>query len=104
MYDPDLSNTKLYFKVLQVLKIFSDILGAANSELNEFSSHVPVDRHRNSSHLKDNLDEMMLVIDHNWDVVKSYYEEESRQLLSRIARLEEELKSLRDGVSGSALV
>jgi Mg2+ and Co2+ transporter CorA len=98
--DSDTQRSVLYFKVLQVLRIFSDSLLSSSNCLD-----VLIDNCWGSSKQSDRLkmshlvsSETAAVLRRNWDVVKTRHSAATKHLLARIARTTEEVKSLRDGV------
>lgn len=96
MFDPDLKKTRIYFKVLQVLRIFSVIIEAAEVAFESFSR----DHHHGrfyGSHGQP-LEEENLIIDHNWTTLKELHREKAKKLLFEISTMRKEIESLRDGV------
>ncbi|KAE9566578.1 hypothetical protein CGMCC3_g17258 [Colletotrichum fructicola] len=71
MYDPQLKKTKTYFKALQILRIFSDIIEEADIQV-ESLSHQQIRTQGQQAFRRENL-----VLNYNWTVVKSIHKEAS---------------------------
>ena len=103
MFDDSFERSKLYFKVLQLLRIFSDEIQTSVRDLeylnigetNTFIMREFLSLRRSTADTK--------VLQKNWETVMKYQTEAQDRLLNRIMDKEEEIKSLRDGV-GSILL
>ncbi|KAF3810284.1 hypothetical protein GCG54_00002742 [Colletotrichum gloeosporioides] len=96
MYDPQLTKTKTYFKALQILRIFSDIIEEADIQVESLSPHrIPsIQGSRGQwAFQRENL-----VLNYNWTIVKSFHKKASTKHLTRISALKKEIESLRDGL------
>ncbi|KAK2034148.1 hypothetical protein LX32DRAFT_724632 [Colletotrichum zoysiae] len=99
MYDPDLKRTRTYFKVLQILRIFSDIIETANVDFESFSDECSTKSYES---IRDGCfwrsAEEELVLNHNWAVVKAFHKERTKKLLLQTSAMSREIESLRDGL------
>lgn len=99
MYDPELKRTRTYFKVLQILRIFTDVIEDAEVAFESFSDECSGREHNG---LEDqSLQEEGSVIDHNWATLKALHQQKTKKLLFKISAMKKEIESLRDGVSQS---
>jgi hypothetical protein len=100
MFDDSFERSKLYFKVLQLLRIFSDEIRASVRDLellnmgNKDSATMEYLLRFLTAPLAD-----MKALQDNWEIVMKSQTEAQNRLLKRIADKAEEIKSLRDGVS-----
>lgn len=97
MYDPELKKTRTYFKVLQILRIFSDSIEAEEVAFGSFAGSRPL--HGYVGPGDQILQDEGLVIDHNWGTLKALHQEKTKKLLFKISVMKKEIESLRDGVS-----
>jgi hypothetical protein len=99
MFDDSFEVSRSYFTILQLLRIFSDSIHQSVEDLrqmkNKFSYKFPTGE----------LYEVKLlslptrqIIAANWEKVLSFQQQTGTELLSRIEKKTEEVKSLRDGV------
>ncbi|KAI0479925.1 hypothetical protein F4859DRAFT_453943 [Xylaria cf. heliscus] len=90
----------LYFKVLQILNNFSDIVRAAPSYLDRLSNNV-----RNSGRIDywfeesyPHTENTQNILKHNWKMVKERQRDASNRILSKLERTTNEVKSLQSGL------
>lgn len=82
MYDPELKKTKTYFKVLQILRIFTDLIEAADVNFESFSDKCikeGPDRSLLWGLREPPFHEEFLVLNQNWALVKSHHREVSKK-------------------------
>ncbi|KAK2762375.1 hypothetical protein CKAH01_16211 [Colletotrichum kahawae] len=96
MYDSDLKKTRTYFKVLQTLRIFSDIIEAAEVDFEWYSGFCSGGRFQEVRGRSFREEE--LVINHNWATLKAFHQEKGKKLLFKISAMRKEIESLRDGL------
>ncbi|KAK1853091.1 hypothetical protein CCHR01_04229 [Colletotrichum chrysophilum] len=96
MYDPELKKTRTYFKVLQILRLFSDIIEAGEVEFQSFSDRCS--GRWSYSPRGQSLKEEQLIIDQNWTTLKALHQEKTKGLLFKISVMKKEIESLRDGL------
>ncbi|KAK4445783.1 hypothetical protein QBC34DRAFT_412658 [Podospora aff. communis PSN243] len=104
MFDSSFERSRIYFKTLQVLRIFSQTVKSTRRAVYSlaperipkvFSIRTGATRpfiHPNTIATDDKI--LMA----NWKILWSYYLESEKQLLQQIAEKTEEIKSLRDGL------
>jgi hypothetical protein len=105
MFDSSFERSRIYFKTLQVLRIFSQTVKSTRRTVYTLAPEripkvfsVRTGTRRPFIHPDTNAtDDKILMA--NWKILWSYYLESEKQLLQRIAEKTEEIKSLRDGVS-----
>lgn len=108
MFDGSFARSKLYFRLLQILRIFSESIKETRETvtfLNPTSSDFAYDK----THFQDlidneatrpNAEHELRALESNWKIISQFYDEAEKLLLQRIATKTEEIKTLRDGVSG----
>jgi len=88
MFDDSFRRSRVYFRLLQILRIFFDSVRETGVQLNNM---------RPENTLISGFDDE--AIQDNWNIVVTYQAEVEKRLLQRIMEKTEEIKSLRDGVS-----
>jgi hypothetical protein len=109
MYDAHgLPRSKLYFEVLQILRIFSESIeqnvkhleelpGRVSFETGGFFDHwIQIER---EPRFQDVLPKVQEVLSFNWTKVTAVLKTSTERLRTRLDRKTEEVKGLRDGVS-----
>ncbi|KAI0546026.1 hypothetical protein F4679DRAFT_441134 [Xylaria curta] len=90
----------LYFKVLQILNNFSDMVRAAPSYLNTLSSgtrnQVIIDERFKASY--PYIEETKTIVQHNWEIVRDRQRDASSRILAKLERTTNEVKSLQSGL------
>ncbi|PMD39426.1 hypothetical protein L207DRAFT_583301 [Hyaloscypha variabilis F] len=108
MYDShDLPRSKLYFEVLQVLRIFSESIEQNFKHLEELPGRVSfetggyfdhwIDTERNPR-FQEVLPKVQEVLSFNWAKVTTILNSSTERLRTRLDRKTEEVKGLRDGI------
>lgn len=107
MFDDSFRRSKHYFELLQVLRIFTDLVDETRRNLDEVGRYF-VDSNKASSFLSPldapRRDREFRALKANWDVITRFHNEAEKLLLQRIAAKIDEIKSLRDGVSSNPLI
>jgi hypothetical protein len=107
MFDSSYSRSRVYFKTLEILRIFSDEIRPTGRQIRGWASRGFVDElvARDDGIfpgiLREDPDEDAALSD-NWRVLLQFYDEAEKRLLSKIAEKTREITSLRDGVSRSS--
>lgn len=107
MFDSTFERSRLYFTVLQALRIFSEWVQESGRELQQlkqdFDANIQSSGTRRgsigSSSGSESPNFFMKEIDEAWEKVISIHGASSKSLIDRIEKKEEEIKSFRDGVS-----
>lgn len=109
MFDSTFERSRLYFTVLQALRIFSEWIQESGRELQQlkqdFDANIQSSGTRrgsigsSSGSESPNFFMIMKEIDEAWEKVISIHGASSKSLIDRIEKKEEEIKSFRDGVS-----
>lgn len=93
----------LYFKVLQILRVFTDTVEEFKDDLQELqhrcgdpSGTLWTDGFQ---HTYGHMDDVRKVLDHNWKVVLRRQNTASEGILKRLEKSKQEVLALRDGVS-----
>ncbi|KAJ8126151.1 hypothetical protein O1611_g7486 [Lasiodiplodia mahajangana] len=95
MFDDNFERSKLYFTVLQILRIFGDRIRTVSSDLHMLDdlflkrTDFPMRRMRQHE---------LQAMRSNWELVRATQKKAERCLLDRILSKTEEMKSLRDGL------
>jgi len=103
MYDSSrLQRSDLYFEMLQILRIFSGSIAQSITDLERLAGHVRYCQECGLwkfpwEELKEQ--DAVKVINFNWNKVVSMQKKAASAALHQIERKNEEIKSLRDGVS-----
>ncbi|KAI1376339.1 hypothetical protein F4677DRAFT_88922 [Hypoxylon crocopeplum] len=95
MFDSSFKLSRLYFTVLQLLRIMDEWVEQSVTDLKNLRDEWLQKKHNHTSHLS--ADELRS-IEKNWDTAVSSMELRAKKLLYRINRKTEEVKSLRDGL------
>ncbi|RYO83328.1 hypothetical protein DL766_000067 [Monosporascus sp. MC13-8B] len=100
MFDASFIRSRFYFEVIQMLRIFSDIIRETGRDLQTMVSDPNM-----ASHLswKDDHDEALRensksILRANWDIVEVRQKDAEKRLLDRITGLSGDMQSLRDGL------
>ncbi|KAI1277159.1 hypothetical protein F5Y07DRAFT_398742 [Xylaria sp. FL0933] len=90
----------LYFKVLQLLSNFSDMVRAAPSYLDALwprgCDRVPIDYWFSESY--PHTEKTRQIINHNWEVVSQRQRDASNRIIQKLERTSNEVKSLQSGL------
>ncbi|KAI0815974.1 hypothetical protein GGR55DRAFT_675583 [Xylaria sp. FL0064] len=96
MFDADFERSRLYFTLLQVLRIFGDYIRTVSDDLDSLSNiflnplyGLPFE-YPTPDELRD--------IKGNWEMVIRFQKDAEQRLLARLSYKTEEIKSLRDGL------
>jgi hypothetical protein len=92
----------LYFKALQCLNFFSDIVRSAEGRLDAFVSHsreMLFGRDWLSYGYNADKENTKTILDHNWKMVSQRQRDASTRVLQMLERTTNEIKSLQSGVS-----
>ncbi|KAE9372640.1 hypothetical protein N431DRAFT_244483 [Stipitochalara longipes BDJ] len=95
MFDLDFDRSRLYFTVLQVLRIFGECIRAVSADLSPFDRLFSPST--SSSYWDVSTDEL-LAYSSNWKSVTKHQKDTEERLLRRLLDKTEEVKSLRDGL------
>lgn len=106
MFDSTFERSKLYFTVLQTLRIFTEWIQESEREVQQLKrdfdlniqSHTSRHGSTASSCVSSPPDNFMNEIDEAWDELVNMHGSSSKYLLDRIEKKEVEIKSFRDGV------
>ena len=96
MFDDGFERSRLYFTILQILRIFGECIRTVSEDLrtlNGLFHTLPAGFPQNSLTPYEKL-----VLKSNWELVTIHQKEVEGMLLQRVFLKTEELKSLRDGV------
>lgn len=99
--DAKTDKSVLYFKVLQILSIFSDSVRETQTSLEKLV-RVAQSPPRGVTLFPTSFPHMSdtrKVLKYNWDIVQTRQREAAEQILARLARTTDGVKSLRDGAS-----
>ncbi|KAM7213927.1 hypothetical protein V8F06_010685 [Rhypophila decipiens] len=94
MFDNSFEASRVYFKALQVLRIFSETIRQSRSELRSLSDLSDFQR-KPWVPPSEGVDDDIRT---NWNIILDFHAQEELKLLQRIAEKTEEIKSLRDGL------
>jgi hypothetical protein len=102
LFDESFRTSRLYFEVLQVLRIFSDRIRETGKDLRAIAGQTDFFTWKNLQggfNSEEDFDyQYEEIIRDNWEIVTKYQAEAEQKLLARILDKTEEMKSLRDGV------
>ncbi|KAI1389684.1 uncharacterized protein F4822DRAFT_399282 [Hypoxylon trugodes] len=112
MFDSTFDRSRLYFTVLQALRIFSEWIQEGERELQQlkqdFYSNIQSGSGRrgsaDSNHSDAPPNDFMKGIDDAWEEAISFHSSSTKSLLYRIEKKEEEIKSFRDGLFSATSV
>lgn len=88
MFDNSFRRSRVYFRLLQILRIFSDSVRETGVRLNDMRPEMT---------LASGYDDK--AIQNNWKIIVTYQANMEKRILQRIMEKTEEIKSLRDGVT-----
>lgn len=101
MFDASFRRSRFYFEVIQMLRIFSDMIRETGRDLQTMVADPNManylswyDNHNDAS--RENSKRLLRT---NWDLVEAHQRAAERRLLDRITELSGDMQSLRDGVS-----
>ncbi|OTA53959.1 hypothetical protein K449DRAFT_389502 [Hypoxylon sp. EC38] len=97
MFDNSFELSKLYFSVLQLLRIITEWIEESITDLRDLRERYALRKRFLIQILKLGLDDISST-EKNWDTVIATMELPANRLLDRINRKAEEVKSLRDGL------
>jgi hypothetical protein len=104
MFDTSYARSRVYFKTLEILRIFGDIIRETGRDLQEMDP----ERLLQGSFLRAGWDARYFLRDDpatdkalwkNWRILSEFQKGAEERLMRRINEKTEEIKSLRDGVS-----
>lgn len=101
MFDDDFERSKLYFKVLHILRMFGDQISSVSGDLHILDDLFTKEKHFPMVDMKHHE---LQALRSNWELVKAIYLRAEKGLLDRIISKTDEINSLRDGVSPTNLV
>jgi hypothetical protein len=96
MFDLDFRRSRLYFTVLQILRIFGESIRTASADLKTLDSLFSTRELYRSGWPPS--DDELLAFSSNWESITEQQKKAEETLLRRILDKTEEVKSLRDGV------
>ncbi|KAI1348009.1 hypothetical protein F5Y01DRAFT_328989 [Xylaria sp. FL0043] len=96
MFDADFKRSRVYFILLQVLRIFGEYIRTVSDDLDGLSSLFLKPGLRMV--FKDPTPDELTDIKSNWEFVIRFQKDAEQRLLSRLSYKTEEIKSLRDGL------
>jgi hypothetical protein len=103
MFDSSLDRSRLYFIVLQLLRIMRDWILESLGDVKVLEQNWKAMRQRRSDEIEqttspDGLDKCESGIDRNWKILIKHLEHRGGMLLHRIDQQTSQIISLRDGV------
>ncbi|KAI0885841.1 uncharacterized protein GGS22DRAFT_179533 [Annulohypoxylon maeteangense] len=112
MFDSSFERSKLYFTVLQTLRVFSEWIQESERELQQLKQNFDVNIQSNaarrgsvaSNHGTASPVMFMKEIDEAWEELLATHDSSSKYLLDRIGKKEVEIKSFRDGLFSATSV
>jgi hypothetical protein len=109
MFDESLNRSRLYFVVLQTLRIMGEWIGETLKDVEQQKTRWMKYRQIRKDHNVNGKSKFVIpdqdfaldenIIGANWEVLLSFQQNQENLLLDRLGRKTEEVKSLRDGVS-----
>jgi hypothetical protein len=96
MFDDDFERSKLYFTILQILRIFGEYIRTMSADLHQLDNLFVTETQGFPLSLM-RPDELR-IIRSNWESVLKVQKSAEKRLLDRLLDKTEEVKSLRDGV------
>ncbi len=107
MFGSSFDRSRVYFKTLEMLRIFGDTIRETGRDLQELDPNrlLHGSFRRAGWDVRDFLEEPLAdkALWENWRTLSEFQVAAEQRLLRRIAEKTEEIKSLRDGVSTSHL-
>ncbi|KAI0514641.1 hypothetical protein F5B22DRAFT_225808 [Xylaria bambusicola] len=101
MFDDNFERSRLYFTILQVLRMFNECISTVSDDLRALDELF---LKQTDFPMQDMREDELEIMRSNWETVKKTQEEAAKALLNRILFKTEEVKSLRDGLfNASAL-
>jgi len=94
MFDNSFQRSRVYFEVLQMLRLFSNYIEATGSDLQASGLDEVFKPVSQPTPVKESEQ----ILHNNWELLKSHQNEAQERLLKRISMKMEEVKSLRDAV------
>ncbi len=108
MFDLSFDRSRVYFKTLEMLRIFGDTIRETGRDLQEMDPKILLQRSSQRAgwdvraFLRDDPVQDMALWE-NWRTLSEFQTAAEKRLLRRITEKTEEIKSLRDGVSCSLI-
>lgn len=96
MFDDGFERSRVYFTILQILRIFGDCIRTLSADLHVLDDFFLMGRP--VFPLNDMRPNELRILRSNWDLVMAVQQSTAERLLDRLSKKEDELKSLRDGV------
>lgn len=97
MFDDDFERSKLYFTILQILRIFGEYIRTMRADLHQLDD-LFVTETQDGFPLGLMSSDELRVMRSNWELVLKVQKDSEKRLLGRLLDKTEEVKSLRDGV------
>ena len=106
MFDASFKRSRFYFEVIQLLRIFSDMIRETGRDLQTMISDPGMYNYlsRHDRHDDISRERSKRILRANWDLVDAQQKAAERRLLYRITELSGDMQSLRDGVSFTPLL
>ncbi|KAI1468036.1 uncharacterized protein F4812DRAFT_428609 [Daldinia caldariorum] len=109
MFDSTFDRSRLYFTVLQTLRIFSEWIQESGRELQQLQQDFDANfqfsiARRDSTGSRDTPISFIEKIDETWEKVIAIHSASSKSLMDRIEKKEEEIKGFRDGLFSATSV
>lgn len=98
VFDNTADASVLYFKVIQFLNLFSDIVRDAPISLENLSKNWSLSHNWWFQESYPHMEETLQIIESNWDTVKKRQQEASARILEKLQRTTNEVKSLQNGL------
>ena len=96
MFDDDFERSKLYFTILQILRIFGEYIRTMSADLHQLDDLFVAGAR--GFPLREITPDELHVMQSNWESVLKVQKAAEKRLLDRLLDKTEEVKSLRDGV------
>ncbi len=106
MFDASFRRSRFYFEVIQMLRIFSDMIRETERDLQTMISDPYMARYLSwyDDHNEASRENSKRILRANWDLVEAQQSAAARRLLDRIMELSGDMQSLRDGVSSPSIL
>lgn len=106
MYDDEqLSQSEIYFSILQLLRVFDETITRGERDLQSLAdsccNHIEMvaqNSHKGVVEEEEEEAAALKIIAENWKIIVSSHKTSAGELLERINRKTEDIKSLHDGV------
>ncbi|RYP37438.1 hypothetical protein DL767_002911 [Monosporascus sp. MG133] len=100
MFDASFIRSRFYFEVIQMLRIFSDMIRETGRDLQTMASDANMASYLSwkDDHDEASREKSKRILRANWDVVEARQKDAEQRLLDRITELSGDMQSLRDGL------